>query len=247
MAMRRAWFWRGYAMVYDLIWNGPLTDAVTGQIADEVQRALALAGLVGAGRGGALPQLLDIGCGTGLSGKPFVARGWCVVGVDPVSSMLRRAHAAGRASHVVRAGIEELGSRSDVPAADAVMLANVLQVHPDPARALDDAWRLVLPGGVLICAWPADGVTLEGLYRADRASGRPIMRSLIARILRVAVGIPGMIAGVRAHAGSEVGCMVGSWARRRRSACVALGTACAVTSYALFQKECNGVPSVPRS
>jgi predicted TPR repeat methyltransferase len=71
---RRA-FWSFYALLYDAVWDSPLTSQV-------------VAAAIGASQG---PSVADLGCGTGLASRALVQRGATVDGVDGVTAMVRRA------------------------------------------------------------------------------------------------------------------------------------------------------------
>jgi ArsR family transcriptional regulator len=90
----------------------------------------------------------DLGCGTGLVSQavaPFVSR---VVAVDGSAEMLETA--AGRLRdlpnvHLQRGELESLPLESE--SLDAVLLVLVLHYIPDPARVLQEAHRVLRPGG----------------------------------------------------------------------------------------------------
>ena len=181
--MRTEAFWSTYASHYDAIWDSPLIDALRAEIHGE---------LAGATR------ILDLGCGTGLlarrpsateagpgsgtsprhdSSDPF----W--IGADVSASMLEHARARGRIDEALQAD----ASRVPIVAGsvDAVVMANLLQFHPNPAAVVSEALRVVRPGGVVVATWPVDGLTPAMVWGAERRSGRRLASRLQARARRL--------------------------------------------------------------
>ncbi|GAA2841573.1 methyltransferase family protein [Leucobacter komagatae] len=167
-----SWFWELVAPVYELMWSGPVTE----QLRWEVARALAGA-----------DSVADIGCGTGFMVDGLVASGVSVVGVDASKNMLRRALALGRVSSAVHCTATQVPL--DSASVDAVVMTNLLHAHPEPQDVLQEAIRLLRPGGTLVLSWPADGISPARMYGIDRAHGRGIVASLAAHCARTAVGI----------------------------------------------------------
>ncbi|MGO2141736.1 MAG: class I SAM-dependent methyltransferase [Leucobacter sp.] len=167
-----SWFWELVAPVYELMWSGPVTE----QLRREVARALAGA-----------DSVADIGCGTGFIVDGLVASGVGVVGVDASKNMLRRAVALGRVSSAVHCTAAQVPL--DSASVDAVVMTNLLHAHPEPRGVLQEAIRLLRPGGTLVLSWPADGISPTRMYGIDRAHGRSIAASLAAHCARTAVGV----------------------------------------------------------
>lgn len=213
-------FWRAYAGVYDLIWDSPLT----GRINERLVAKEALHGLSG--------RAVDLGCGTGLAARHLAALGYEVVGVDLSAAMLLRAERRGRLARdrCLRADAANTGLPD--AAFDVALVSNVLQLHPAPREALDEAARLVRPGGTLILAWPAEDLSLTGMFVYDLRSGRGLARSVLAAALRLVIGIPGALAGARRWRGSEVRATVGTWALDRGMTVLDQGTAEGITEFA---------------
>lgn len=93
----------------------------------------------------------DLGCGTGQVAEalsPFVAR---VVAVDGSREMLdaARARLADAANVDLRVGTLERLPLEDA-SLDAACLMLVLHYVSDPRKVLDEAWRVVRPGGRLV-------------------------------------------------------------------------------------------------
>lgn len=165
-------FWAVYADSYDLMWDSPATAATRAT----VHRAIGDAATV-----------VDLGCGTGLMSTGFIARGIDVIGVDNSDAMLGRALARGRISRAVRAEAQSTGLGAGV--ADAVVVGNVLHLHPHPAAVIAEAQRLLAPGGVIVATWPVPGLSPGAMWRADRRAGRSFGSSLRAHLLRVRIGL----------------------------------------------------------
>lgn len=105
----------------------------------EIHRTLRL--LLGPGSG----VCLEVGCGTGLNGRPVRELGWTPVGVDLSAGMLRHAE---RRLPVARVDAERLPVRDG-----AVLAAISVMVHTDmpgyPA-VLREVSRVLAPGGVFV-------------------------------------------------------------------------------------------------
>ena len=163
-------FWAVYADTYDRIWDSPATAATRAV----VQLAIGPAATV-----------VDLGCGTGLMSAGLASRGVKVIGVDSSARML------GLAARRVSA--TALATADDVPlataSADAVIIGNLLHLHPDPPAVLAEARRLVVPGGVIVATWPVPGLTPGAMLLADLRSGRSLGASLRAHLLRIRIGL----------------------------------------------------------
>jgi ubiquinone/menaquinone biosynthesis C-methylase UbiE len=116
---------------------------------------------------GPAARLLEIGVGTGRVALPLHGRGREIAGVDLSLPMLERyrakAAAAGLpAPPVLRADAGRLPFRD--ACVDVVLEVHVLHLVPDWERALDEARRVLVAGGMLLHAG-------GGAY--DRGSGSP--------------------------------------------------------------------------
>lgn len=130
-----------WAPVYDLIFDLPFHPG---------RLAAATAAAAAAGPGG---QILVIGVGTGLE-LPLLPAAVRVTGIDISAPMLRSARA-----RVERLGLAQVtglhvmdAGALDFPDAafDVALAPYVMSVVPDPGRALDEAWRVLRPGGTLV-------------------------------------------------------------------------------------------------
>ena len=100
-----------------------------------------------------LGDLLDIGCGQGRILKLLASRSQRAVGVDIDSDARRRARAelllAGTPNTTLRQG-DMAAMPFDDSAFDTVILDDVLDGSAAPAKALDEAKRLLRPGGRIV-------------------------------------------------------------------------------------------------
>jgi len=130
-----------WAPVYDLVFDLPFHPG---------RLAAARAAGSAAGPGG---EILVIGVGTGLE-LPLLPSNVLVTGVDISAPMLRAAQA-----RVRREGLAQVKGLHVMDAAelefpdsafDVALAPYVMSVLPHPERALDEAWRVLRPGGTLI-------------------------------------------------------------------------------------------------
>ena len=136
-----------------------LPDDVRDEVAD-----LLVAELAGQGRS------LEIGVGTGRIGLPLRARGVELVGVDLAEPMLRRLrhNAGGGGLPVLVADATALPFRPAV--FGAVLACHVLHLIPPWQQAVDEALRVLRPGGALLVDF--GGATPAPWNAATRAIGQ---------------------------------------------------------------------------
>jgi SAM-dependent methyltransferase len=102
--------------------------------------------------------LLEVGCGSGWRLAELRRLGWDVVGQEVDEAAAARAR-EGHGLTVVVGPLERLG----LPSAgfDAVILNHVIEHISEPVSLLRECWRLVTPGGRLVCVTP----NVDGLGR----------------------------------------------------------------------------------
>ena len=126
-------------------------------------------------------EVLDVGCASGTYLEALAARGARVTGADLSPRMIRRAGARAREEGWSRLrGLAAADCRA-LPFApdsfDAVIAVGVLEYVPQPRRFLDEAGRLLRPGGRLLVtvphvASPATRLELTLSWLARRTGAR---------------------------------------------------------------------------
>ena len=97
-------------------------------------------------------SVLDLGCGGGFMAEPLARRGAKVVGIDPSAPAIgaAREHAEATGLHVDY----RVASGEDLPFSDGsfdgVVIVDVLEHVADPALVLDEARRVLKPGGLVL-------------------------------------------------------------------------------------------------
>jgi ubiquinone/menaquinone biosynthesis C-methylase UbiE len=147
--------WHSYdsiADIYDRIW-GPRFGRAARELLERVRLSDG-------------SRVLDVGTGTGIVPAALDERlAGCdaMVGVDISAPMLARAHSRVPLLHRVAADAQELPFRSET--FDAVTFNFVLSHVPDYARALREAGRVAVPGGILaVSNWGAGLHASEALW-----------------------------------------------------------------------------------
>jgi SAM-dependent methyltransferase len=120
------------------------------------QRATAAAELERIERHARPGRLADLGCWVGFLSSEAARRGWQPTGVEPSEWAAGRARERG--VEVVAAPL--LGAGLPEGQFAAVTMGDVIEHLPDPGLALDEAARLLAPGGVLWLATPDAGSRL---------------------------------------------------------------------------------------
>jgi ubiquinone/menaquinone biosynthesis C-methylase UbiE len=123
-------------------------------------------------------DVVDIGCGTGLSSRPLIDRGARVVGIEPDPEMLARAEATlGDRARFVAGRAEAL----PLPDASADLIVSAQAAHwfeePD---AIDEMRRVLRPGGHIAYVWKYPTPETPYTYLVDEIATRLTGRSLLA-------------------------------------------------------------------
>jgi ubiquinone/menaquinone biosynthesis C-methylase UbiE len=120
-------------------------------------RALELDAYLAAGHKAATP-CLDLGCGDGSVSRMLLDAGVIdgpVVGLDYSASQLDKARALGHYERLVRASAESMPFERET--FTSVVCNGVLEALPEtPARAIREAARVVIPGGLFFLTVPTD-------------------------------------------------------------------------------------------
>jgi SAM-dependent methyltransferase len=162
-------FWSFYAAVYDLIWDSPITLALAN---------VAETHLPGAG------TVVDLGCGTGLLTRD---RSQYSIGVDANRAMLTRAIRRRRIDLAVHGWADVTGLPTST--ANAVIVSNVLHLHPKPRAVITEALRICAPSGRVFLCWPLDDPDTDSVFLLDSRLGRSIASAMLAHGLRRLIGI----------------------------------------------------------
>ena len=150
------------------------TRALTADVMAQVTRVLA------AEVAPARQPCLEIGVGTGRIALPLRARGVRLTGADIAEAMLRRL--------VVNAGGAQpfpllLADATRLPLADesfgSVLAVHVLHLIPAWHDAVEEAMRVLRPGGALIVSFPGYGADASRQLRD--APWRPAVRAALSR------------------------------------------------------------------
>ncbi len=119
-------------------------------------------------------DVVELGCGTGWFTRAYAPRCRRVVAVDTSPAMLKEAAGTlAELPHVSLRVADALATGLAAQSTDAVVIANVLDIVPDPGGIVAEAERLLRPGGVLLIAnFATEGMTVRqraiGAYRLLR-------------------------------------------------------------------------------
>jgi len=208
-----------YASAYDFIWDSLLTATV----------GLYVTKLLPSGQ-----TAVDLGCGTGLSSAWLQGVGYQVIGVDASPEMLRRALRAGRVDRAVLS--DAVGCGLGLECADVVLAVNLLQVHSRPGEVLDQAQRLLKPGGVLVCVWPSASASISRLFLAEVNLGRPWLSAASAFLARVAIGLIGLPYRARRLSSEAVENVVDHWIASNGMDVIDAGSVMAIEDFRVISR-----------
>jgi ubiquinone/menaquinone biosynthesis C-methylase UbiE len=123
-------------------------------------------------------DVVDLGCGTGLSSRPLIERGANVVGIEPDAEMLARAE-----STLGDRARFQLGRAEALPlpdaSADLVVSAQAAHWFEEP-EAGDEILRVLRPGGSVAYVWKYPTPETPYTYLVDEIATRLTGRSLLA-------------------------------------------------------------------
>jgi predicted TPR repeat methyltransferase len=126
-------------------------------------------------------RAIDLGCGTGLAATAFVKGVDYFIGFDLSPKMIERARATSLYAELEVADmVRGLRGQPD-SGADLVLAADAMVYLADLAPVLNEAWRVLVAGGVLACTvetHEGDGVIIGGGLRY--AHGANYVRATIA-------------------------------------------------------------------
>lgn len=135
-------------------------------------------------------DVLDFGCGTGLVAEALSARGYRVTAVDPSVAMIGRARKR-NAADSYHVATRTPGDRQF----DSSIIVNVLQACDDPRDVLTHV--AARTSGCVIAVWPEDDVALTDLARWEWHGPSSALLVIRSTLLRIVVGIPGILLGAR--------------------------------------------------
>lgn len=108
-------------------------------------------------------HVLDVGCGTGRSGRELRAAGFAsVVGCDLSPNALAHAQASGVYEYVVEVDLQQLPTPFADDEFDALTCVGVLTYVPDTEAALREFCRLVRAGGTIVFSQREDAWAERG-------------------------------------------------------------------------------------
>jgi predicted TPR repeat methyltransferase len=147
-----------------------------------VLRDAVIAALQGAGRLPKFARAIDLGCGTGLSGRAFERYADEIIGFDLSSGMIDKARDTGLYRRLAIGDMLELLREEPDASADLAFAADALVYLGDLAPLLREARRVLSPQGVVaftVETHPGDGVRLGAGLRYQH--GKAYIRDQLAQ------------------------------------------------------------------
>ncbi|MBI2944022.1 MAG: class I SAM-dependent methyltransferase [Candidatus Wallbacteria bacterium] len=124
-----------------------------------------------AGRPASAIPILDVGCGTGNLAKPLASLGYPMLGIDIDGASVEEAARDARLPNARFAQADPLTYRSE-SLYGVVVLSEVLEHLPEPARMLNHLHELLVPGGLLVLTVPNGYGPWEAMNFAKKALAR---------------------------------------------------------------------------
>lgn len=106
-------------------------------------------------------RLLEVGCGSGATLKGMVDLGWHAEGVDFDAKSVRNARSKGLTVHHG----DLIAQKYEDSTFDAIVMSHVIEHVPDPLQVLQESYRILKPGGVLVVLTPNTGSFGHWIYR----------------------------------------------------------------------------------
>ena len=140
-------------------------------------------------------SVLDLGCGTGLSGAAFADLGGRLDGVDLAPAMVARARRRGCYAAVARADLVDALNAEPAAGRDLLIAADALNYLGDLAPCFAAAARVLRPGGLFLLTLEAgqDAPVALGPGQRYRHSAAYLTATAAAAGLPVAVLEPGIL------------------------------------------------------
>ena len=203
--MKSRW-WDNYAKCYDAMWDSPCTSQLAGYLAGILNTEKAM-------------RVFELGCGTGLATQHIAAAGIDVAGVDNCPGMLGIARKRCPDAVLAEADVGSLNF-GQIPVFDAIVSFNMVHVCSDVGNVMDRIIQKVAEDRAFgILTWPADRLTLWGMFRLDIKHGRPMGESMKAGLLRWWFGLSGAILGIRTNKSAAILRCFGSSAEKYGCVC----------------------------
>lgn len=111
-------------------------------------------------------KVLDVGCSDGLYLHTLSPES---IGVEQIPELAAKARTSGQ--QVLEGNVEEILSSLDDNSFDAILASHVLEHVKRPIDLLEEATRLLRPGGLLVLGLPTERNIFRNLLRMDYYAG----------------------------------------------------------------------------